>query len=45
MTSAVVTTGMTGNTYKALFRKQILRVNRLPSEWPWPMSPRRASAS
>ena len=26
MTSAVVTTGMTGNTYKALFRKQILRV-------------------
>ena len=26
MTSAVVTTGMTGNTYKVLFRKQILRV-------------------
>lgn len=26
MTSSVVTTGMTGNTYKALFRKQILRV-------------------
>ena len=26
MTSAVVTTGMIGNTYKALFRKQILRV-------------------
>ncbi len=26
MTSAVVTTGMTGNTYKTLFRKQILRV-------------------
>ena len=26
MTSAVVTTGMTGNTYKALFRKEILRV-------------------
>ena len=26
MTSAVVTTGMTGNTYKALFRRQILRV-------------------
>ena len=26
MTSAVVTTGMTGNTYKALFRKQILRL-------------------
>ena len=26
MTSGVVTTGMTGNTYKALFRKQILRV-------------------
>lgn len=26
MTSAVVTTGMTGNTFKALFRKQILRV-------------------
>ena len=26
MTSAVITTGLTGNTYKALFRKQILRV-------------------
>ena len=26
MTSAVVTTGITGNTYKTLFRKQILRV-------------------
>jgi len=26
MTIAVATTGMTGNTYKALFRKQILRV-------------------
>ena len=26
MTNAVVTTGMTGNTFKALFRKQILRV-------------------
>lgn len=26
MTSTVVTTGITGNTYKALFRKQILRV-------------------
>ena len=26
MTSAVVTTGMTGNTYKTLFRRQILRV-------------------
>ena len=26
MTSAVVTTGMTGNTYKALLRRQILRV-------------------
>ena len=26
MTSSVVTTGMTGNTYKALFRRQILRV-------------------
>ena len=26
MTSSVITTGITGNTYKALFRKQILRV-------------------
>ena len=26
MTSALATTGLTGNTYKALFRKQILRV-------------------
>ena len=26
MTSAVATTGITGNTYKALFRRQILRV-------------------
>src|ERR1039458_1789405 len=26
MTGSVVTTGITGNTYKALFRKQILRV-------------------
>ena len=29
MTNAVITTGITGNTYKALFRKHILRVKPL----------------